>query len=140
MASVIVNASRAASPKSSVSRTCTLSSEIPVPAATPATRMTATKHQQVLRSPSETGEPAARVGAIAQDAVVSAPIRFALESRAETLTERAPYCFECGLKLQEVTGGSGGSCIDGHFTEPKEQKTQQSPGFGRSCFLQFVHS
>jgi hypothetical protein len=28
----------------------------------------------------------------------------------------------------------------GHFTEPKEQKTQQSPGFGRNIVPQFVHS
>jgi hypothetical protein len=32
------------------------------------------------------------------------------------------------------------SWIGGHFTEPKEQKTQQSPGFGRSIAPQFVHS
>lgn len=31
-------------------------------------------------------------------------------------------------------------CMGGHFTEPKEQKTQQSPGFGRNTVLQFSHS
>lgn len=30
--------------------------------------------------------------------------------------------------------------IDGHFTEPNEQKTQQSPGFGRRSVLQLLHS
>lgn len=30
--------------------------------------------------------------------------------------------------------------IGGHFTEPNEQKTQQSPGFGRSKVLQASHS
>jgi hypothetical protein len=28
----------------------------------------------------------------------------------------------------------------GHFTEPNEQNTQQSPGFGRSSVLQCSHS
>lgn len=32
------------------------------------------------------------------------------------------------------------SCIGGHLCEPKEQKTQQSPAFGRSMALQFSHS
>lgn len=30
--------------------------------------------------------------------------------------------------------------IGGHFTEPNEQKTQQSPGLGRSSALQLLHS
>ena len=30
--------------------------------------------------------------------------------------------------------------IGGHFTEPKEQNTQQSPGLGRSKVLQLLHS
>ncbi len=30
--------------------------------------------------------------------------------------------------------------MGGHFTEPNEQKTQQSPGFGRNTVLQFSHS
>jgi len=30
--------------------------------------------------------------------------------------------------------------MGGHFTFPKEQKTQQSPAFGLSNALQFVHS
>jgi hypothetical protein len=30
--------------------------------------------------------------------------------------------------------------IGGHFTEPKEQNTQQSPGLGRSSVLQRLHS
>jgi hypothetical protein len=30
--------------------------------------------------------------------------------------------------------------IGGHFTEPNEQKTQQSPGFGRSKVLHAAHS
>jgi len=28
----------------------------------------------------------------------------------------------------------------GHLSEPNEQNTQQSPDFGRSSFLQLVHS
>lgn len=32
------------------------------------------------------------------------------------------------------------SWTGGHLTEPKEQKTQQSPGFGRSTVWQAVHS
>jgi hypothetical protein len=31
-------------------------------------------------------------------------------------------------------------CIGGHFTEPKEQNTQQSPGFGRRRAWQPAHS
>jgi hypothetical protein len=31
-------------------------------------------------------------------------------------------------------------CIGGHFTEPYEQKTQQSPGFGRRRVLHDTHS
>ena len=31
-------------------------------------------------------------------------------------------------------------CIGGHFTDPYEQKTQQSPGFGLSRTWQRVHS
>ena len=31
-------------------------------------------------------------------------------------------------------------CIGGHFTEPYEQNTQQSPGLGRSRVLQLPHS
>ena len=38
--------------------------------------------------------------------------------------------------LQQPPSGWTG----GHFTDPKEQKTQQSPGLGRSRALQFVHS
>jgi hypothetical protein len=30
--------------------------------------------------------------------------------------------------------------IGGHFTEPKEQNTQQSPELGRSKVLQLLHS
>jgi len=29
-------------------------------------------------------------------------------------------------------------CTGGHFTEPKEQKTQQSPGFGFRTTWQFL--
>jgi hypothetical protein len=29
--------------------------------------------------------------------------------------------------------------LGGHFTEPYEQKTQQSPGFGLKTLLQFAH-
>lgn len=32
------------------------------------------------------------------------------------------------------------ACIGGHFTEPKEQKTQQSPGFGFISVAQLRHS
>jgi hypothetical protein len=32
------------------------------------------------------------------------------------------------------------SCTGGHFTEPKEQNTQQSPGLGRRSVLQWLHS
>ena len=32
------------------------------------------------------------------------------------------------------------ACIGGHFTEPKEQNTQQSPGLGRSSVWQLRHS
>jgi hypothetical protein len=32
------------------------------------------------------------------------------------------------------------SWIGGHFTEPNEQNTQQSPGFERSIAPQFVHA
>ena len=32
------------------------------------------------------------------------------------------------------------SWIGGHFTEPKEQKTQQSPALGFNNVLQFPHS
>jgi hypothetical protein len=33
------------------------------------------------------------------------------------------------------------SCwIGGHFTEPNEQNTQQSPGFGRNNAWQLLHS
>jgi hypothetical protein len=32
------------------------------------------------------------------------------------------------------------ACIGGHGTEPYEQKTQQSPGFGRNLSPQPVHS
>jgi hypothetical protein len=32
------------------------------------------------------------------------------------------------------------SWIGGHLTEPYEQKTQQSPGFGRNNMRQLVHS
>lgn len=31
-------------------------------------------------------------------------------------------------------------CTGGHLTDPNEQKTQQSPRFGRSSTRQFVHS
>lgn len=31
-------------------------------------------------------------------------------------------------------------CTGGHFTEPNEQKTQQSPLFGRNTVLQLLHS
>ena len=31
-------------------------------------------------------------------------------------------------------------CPGGHLTEPNEQNTQQSPGWGRNNVLQFVHS
>jgi hypothetical protein len=31
-------------------------------------------------------------------------------------------------------------CTGGHFTEPNEQNTQQSPGFGRNVTLQAEHS
>lgn len=31
-------------------------------------------------------------------------------------------------------------CIGGHLTDPKEQNTQQSPGFGRNIALQLEHS
>jgi hypothetical protein len=32
------------------------------------------------------------------------------------------------------------ACTGGHLTEPKEQKTQQSSGRGRSSALQLLHS
>ena len=32
------------------------------------------------------------------------------------------------------------SWTGGHFTDPNEQKTQQSPGLGRISALQLVHS
>jgi hypothetical protein len=32
------------------------------------------------------------------------------------------------------------SCFGGQGTEPKEQNTQQSPGFGRKSVLQLLHS
>jgi hypothetical protein len=48
--------------------------------------------------------------------------------------------FEEGSNYSAAQQRRFSSCIGGHFTEPKEQKTQQSPGLGRSSVLQFEHS
>jgi hypothetical protein len=47
-------------------------------------------------------------------------------------------------EVDSVVGHDGSqerpACIGGHGTEPKEQNTQQSPGFGRRVTPQPLHS
>jgi hypothetical protein len=47
---------------------------------------------------------------------------------------------EIGGHHRQPQQGLPVDCMGGHFTEPNEQKTQQSPGKGRSIALQPSHS
>ena len=48
--------------------------------------------------------------------------------------------FYCWDSLPELPQQVGFCCMGGQGTLPKEQKTQQSPGLGRSISAQFTHS
>jgi len=50
-------------------------------------------------------------------------------------TLRSLVLYSTGYLQQDFS-----SCMGGHFTEPNEQKTQQSPGLGFSTEPQLVHS
>jgi hypothetical protein len=54
-----------------------------------------------------------------------------------TFTDSSRAMLQTGVRYPQHPRSS---CIGGHFTEPKEQNTQQSPALGRNSVLQLVHS
>ena len=75
--------------------------------------------------------------------------RLTWRTKIRTLGRSSPHDAnsprEGGLSMMPVKAGRYPlhprcAWIGGHFTEPKEQKTQQSPGLGRRSVLQLRHS